>query len=237
MVHIEPDFWGYTQSYGGAAPSTVEIAVNENSDCSELPNDAAGFGRCLIKMTRQYAPNTLVGLHASGWASKIDVLMNGDVNLDVSAEAGKTSAWLKAVGAAEGDFIVGDMCDRDAGYYETQLGTNKWWNTNATLPNFTQALTWGKAISNGVGLPLIWWQTPLGNMSQTNKPDHYKDNRVDYLFAHMNDVAASGVVALLFGTGKDDQTEPDLGANGDNGNFVAKVNAYATDGTGKLTCE
>ena len=46
----------------------------------------AGMGACLVSMARKYSPNTLISVHASGWATGNDVLRNSDPNLDVAGE-------------------------------------------------------------------------------------------------------------------------------------------------------
>lgn len=233
ILHIEPDFWGHLQIEGANDAHAKPAAVARvNSDCSAHPNDGAGFGRCLITMTRKYAPNTLVGLHASVWGTLIDVLDNTSSSFNLQGEAAKLGNFMRECGAAGGDFIASDMADRDAGYYETVQGVDAWLNTNATLPNFSQALTWGGHLATNLGLPIVWWQIPMGNAAQNNTPNHYKDNRVDYLFGHMDEVAAGHVAGLFFGTGQSDQTN----AESDGGNLVAKVNAYADASTGMI-CE
>jgi hypothetical protein len=82
-------------------------------------------------------------------------------------------------------------------------------------------LSWSKAVSDTVGKPTVMWQIPLGNMTQNNTNNHWQDNRVDYLFAHLADVAKSGIVALLFGAGGSEQTTPET----DGGNLISKTTA------------
>jgi len=177
-------------------------------------------------MVRKYAPNARVGLHGSPWGTKISVLSNSSPSLDVPGEARKLGQFLKALGAADSDFVVVDASDRDAGYYQS-IGQDVWWDdTNATLPNFRQAFVWAKALAEEVGKPIIWWQLPVGNMAQANAADHWKDNRVDYLFAHVDEVAAAHGVAMAFGSGMGGQTTPST----DGGNLIAKMKAYAAAG-------
>jgi hypothetical protein len=224
LVHLEPDFWGYVEQTG-TAPHLLAapVATANPTDCSALENSIAGVARCLISMVRKYAPNAKVGLHASGWATNIDVLSNTDPAFDVVAEGTKLGNYLISLGAGEGDCVVADMSDRDAGFYELQ-GRESWWDaTNATLPNFHQAFAWAKAVSDTVGKPIVWWQIPVGNMAQNDTTNHYRDNRVDYLFAHLDEVIAAGGVGLFFGAGDGQQTTPDT----DGGNLVAKIQAYA----------
>ena len=226
LLHVEPDFWGYAQHASldaGRDPSAVPAAVSSANpeDCGGCGDTLAGLGRCLVGMVRKYAPNARVGLHASGWGTRVDVLMNASASFDVPAEARKLGAFLEAVGASAGDYVVADMSDRDAGYNQ------RWWDaSNATLPDFHQAFTWSAAVAETVGRPVLWWQIPVGNMAQANTTDHWQDNRVDYLMTHPAEVAAAHGVGLAFGAGAAGQTTPST----DGGNLTAKVQAYAAGG-------
>jgi hypothetical protein len=171
-----------------------------------------------------------VSLHASGWATKFDVLLNKDQSFDVAGHATKLGNFMLAAGP-NADFIAVDAADRDAAWYESQ-GQNRWWDaTNATLPHFKQAFAWAKALGGAAKKPLLWWQLPVGNMSLTNKTDQWKDNRVDYFMAHMNEVAAAHGIGAAFGAGMGGQTTPST----DGGNLVTKVKAYASGG-GQAAC-
>jgi hypothetical protein len=224
LVHIEPDFWGYVEQSGSDPHAMAAPVTTANpTDCATAENSVAGFSRCLIAMTRKYSANARVGLHASAWGTNIDVLANTSASFDVAGEGKKLGTYLLALGAADGDFVVADMSDRDAGYYQQQ-SRNTWWDdTNAKLPNFHQAFTWAKAVSDTVGRPILWWQIPVGNMSQNNTSNHYTDNRVDYLFSHPKEVAAANGAGMFFGAGDGQQTTPES----DGGNLIAKVKAYA----------
>ncbi len=231
LVHVEPDFWGYAQQLSGdptKIPASVKAA--NATDCATEADTLAGFGGCLVAMTRKYAPNAKLGLHASGWSTKMDVLMNKDASLDPAAHAKKTADYLNAI-APGADFIAVDWSDRDAGFYQA-MGRDTWWDaTDAKLPSFKQALAWTRAIGASAQKPVVVWQIPVGNEAQPNTCEHYKDNRVDYLFAHLGDVAAANVSALAFGAGAGCNTTPST----DGANLVKKTQAYAQAG-GQKPC-
>jgi hypothetical protein len=67
---------------------------------------------------------------------------------------------------------------------------------------------------------------PLGNASQNNTTNHWKDNRLDYFFAHWDELAAAHVLGAAFGAGQGDQTLPST----DGGNLIAKTKAYVASG-------
>ena len=232
FVHVEPDLWGYCEQKN-ADPHLIPAKVQgaNATDCATQENSVAGFARCLVAMARKYAPHARIGLHASEWASGKEVFLNTSASFDVAGEARKVGTFLTAAGAGNGDFIVVDPSDRDAGFYASQGQNTSWDATNQTLPHFHQALDWTKALAESVQLPAILWQIPVGNASQNNTATHWKDNRVDYFFAHPGELASAHAAGMLFGAGRDDQTNPET----DGGNLVARTKALATAG-GQALC-
>ena len=233
LLHIEPDLWGYLQFNSNGDPRSVpaQVASANATDCGGFENNAAGMGRCMIAMARKYAPNAKVGLHASPWATRIDVYLNTNASFDVAGEARKVADFLLRVGAADTDFVVVEAADRDAGWYQVRLGEDTWWDaTNATRPNFQQAFTWARAISERLNKPNFWWQLPVGNERLSNSGRSWRDNRVDYFFVHTSELAAAHSVGFAFGAGNDETTTPES----DNGNLVARVRAYKQAGGQRL---
>ena len=208
---------------GDATAIPAQVASVNSLDCASQPDTIAGFGRCLIAMTRKYAPNVKVGLHGSAWATGVDVSLNKNASLDVTGEAQKLARFLVQCGAGGADFVAIDASDRDAGYYQS-LGRDTWWDaTNQALPDFDQDFAWAQALAEGVGRPIVYWQVPVGNASQDDTSDHWQDNRVDYLFAHRNALVAAHVAGIFFGAGASGQTTPETDGN----NLISKVRAYA----------
>lgn len=250
LLHVEPDFWGYGQHRSadpGSIPARVKAA--NPADCGAFDDSLAGLGRCLIAMARIYAPNARIGLHASGWGSGFDCF--NAYCPDAAAEGAKVGAWLKAAGADQGDFIAGDMSDRDADWYASQCNQSDpaqraecqrahWWDpTNASTPSFHRVFTWARAAAEGVGRPMLWWQTPLGNSTRRNTTwtdgsgelwGEWKDNRVEYLFAHMNEVAAAHGVGVAYGAGASGQTMPET----DGGLLASSTASYLLSGGAAL---
>src|SRR5262249_50751262 len=129
VVHVEPDFWGYAEQKAHGTPSALPVKVSA-SECSSLPQDVSGMAACIFTLARMYAPKASFGLHASVWGAPA---------------AADVAAWMKAVGADQGDFLATDLLDRDAGCFEAHTdpncmrgGTTGWYwdETNATNPNF-----------------------------------------------------------------------------------------------------
>jgi len=233
LLHIEPDFWGYVEQQSEDPTSLKASVASANAtDCSAMPDTIAGMGQCMIAMTRKYAPHALVGLQASAWGTNVDVSLNTSATLDVASVAQKTATFLAACGESSADFVVVETSDRDSGYYQVVENKNTWWDaTNATLPDFHQNFAYVTALTEALGKPALYWQTPLGNTSLPNTNDEYQDNRVDYFFGHMSELAAAHAVGVAYGAGAGGCTTPET----DMGNFVSKAKAYYSGG-GQSLC-
>jgi hypothetical protein len=239
ILHIEPDFWGFAQQYATTNSKTATtlpaaVASANGTDCGSLPNTIAGMGQCMVAMARKYAPHALVGLHASAWSTNVDAAGNTSVSFDVAAEAAKTAAFLGACGESSADLVIVETSDRDCGYYQSQGKSTCWDATNATLPDFHQDFAWVKALTEALSKPALYWQTPLGNANQTNTTDHWKDNRVQYFFDHMDELAGAHAIGAAFGAGTGGQTTPES----DGGYFVSRAKAYfSSAGGGQALCK
>jgi hypothetical protein len=220
IVHLEPDFWAFVQQLSGGDPSSIDVLIHAYApECSELPEDLAGMGRCIVKLARMYSPKTALGFHASRWAG----------------EPAATVDFLTALGAAEADFIGIDLLDRDAGCFEAHVDPNcqrndgpwYWDETNQTSPNFHEYLAFSKEISDGLELPIIWWQIPFGVPSDEpgGTAGHYRDNRVRYIFSHIQEFVDAGGLGAAFGVGAGNQTY----ITTDGGQFQDAVTAYYAD--------
>lgn len=227
LLHVEPDFWGYAERLNSDPHQLAAAVASANAtDCGAQEDSIAGLGRCVIAMVRKYAPNAKVGLHASAWGTGSDAMQNRDPSFAVRADAVNLANFLLACGAGDADFVAVDASDRDAGFYQS-LGRDTFWDaTDATLPSFAQAFAWTQALTERMRLPALWWQLPLGNMSLPDVNYAWKDNRVDYFFAHPAAVAATHSFGMVFGAGEAHQTNP----SSDGGNLVRKTAALAAAG-------
>jgi hypothetical protein len=217
IVHLEPDFWAFQQQQSGGDPASVRVLIHDHVEgCDDQPENLVGLGHCIVQLSRTIAPKVVIGFHASRWGG---------------AASGIVS-FLNAVGAGDADFVAIDMLDRDAGCFEAhtdpacqrQDGPWYWDETNQSSPNFHEFLDYSKQISDGVGRPIIWWQIPFGVPSATmgGTAEHYRDNRVHYLFGHIDEFVAAGGLGAAFGTGAGNQTY----ITTDGGQFRDAVTAY-----------
>jgi hypothetical protein len=216
VVHFEPDWWAFAQQLS-ADPTQMPAKVGSLApDCADLPEDMSGMGRCLVLLARKYSPRTLVGFHASTWASP---------------EAADTADYLLAIGAGDADLVFTDILDRDAGCFEAHgeectRDDGPWYldETNQKHPNYNDLTSWAKTVTDRLELPIMWWQVPFGVPSEEpgGEPGHYRDNKVKYIFEHIDEFVAVGGVGALFGVGAGDQTYP--GTDGDQ--FKNAVTSY-----------
>ncbi len=218
IVHVEPDLWGYGHQVD-EDPTAIPVALSEASaaECSDLGDNLAGLAQCMLAIARTEAPNVLVGFHASAWGAGHDALTVEDPGFDLIGHARDTAAYMRALGATDGDLIVVEQSDRDAGF------NNRWWDpTNTSLPHFAQAIEWVGALGDELGLAPLWWQVPYGHMGLENTCDRYEDNRVDYFFDHSEEFAAAGSLGIAFGAGATCMTT----AETDDDHFLTRSIAY-----------
>lgn len=215
MLSVEPDFWGFAQavtngSYGGD-PTKAPAVLSTDAACAGLPANLTGYAPCVLKLARKYAPKAAIGFPPSDW---------GGTSL------ASVIAFMNQNGTAQGDFIVMQTADRDAGCREQAALTpltaqadcvsgqgNWYWDeTNQTHPNFHDNFAMASAFHTGIGgLPIVWWQTPFGVPSGTagGIAGHFRDNRVDYFLKHPSELVAVGGLGVVFGAGAENQTTPE----------------------------
>ncbi len=202
IVHVEPDLWGYMeQSNGDATKVRVEVESSGAASVSGFDDNAAGFAQALVHLRDLYAPNVILGFHVSDWATGKDLILN---KANPASTAAKIAAFYRSLGA-QFDLLFVDASDRDAAWYQIQRGDGgaHWWK-DADFERF-QAFV-GDVVSD-TGRWAMVWQVPIGNTiyrSMDNSWGHYQDNRVQYWLGdqtHLQALADSGVIAILFGAG------------------------------------
>ena len=97
--------------------------------------------------------------------------------------------------------------DGDAGCFEarqapycTRPNIQYWDELNQQSPNFREHLGAARLFHEQLGLPLIWWQTPMGVASPKSggQPGRWRDNRMQYFLTHPQELVAAGAVAVVF---------------------------------------
>jgi hypothetical protein len=219
LVNLEPDFWGYCQTYfkmTGKSPTEIPAYVQDetdNPDCTSLPNNLTGMALCLVQLRNKYATNALLGFAPSLWGN--------------TAQA--TADFMNAViDHTKYDFVIVQTLDRDAGCLESgvdcsRAGSGWYWSDS----DYTNAFNSATTLHTVIGLPLLWWQTPLGVAKSTSggTTKHYRDNRVLTFFSSPSRLVQAGAFGMVFGAGDLNQTN----ITTDQGQFwQATLSYYAT---------
>ena len=228
LVNLEPDFWGFVAAQAPDRDATrMAAVVNSQPECGGLPNTAGGLGQCLVQMGRQIAPKAFVGFPPAFW----------------SGTPAAVGAQMRAVGAHQADFIVAQTSDRDAGCREVpsppaecmgRSGPFYWDESNIASPNFhesqRQISDYRAALGNG--LPILWWQTPMGVPSATpgGTDLRYRDNHVDYMLRNAQEYGDTHTFAIVFSAGGAHQTT----INTDDGQFSRLSGQYLARGGASL---
>ena len=201
VVHLEPDWWGFAMQKSPDGTAAVHVTTLA-PDCSGSSNDLIGMATCLRTLARQYAPKVKIGFHVSQWGGTPSAIIS----------------FFKAIGADQGDFIATDMLDRDAGCYEAhtdpncQRGGGPWYfdETNTASPNFHEHLAWVTQMTQGIGLPMMWWQVPFGVPSTTMREERpgttATKSRALHVLTRISEFVAAGGVDSVWGTGSGNQT-------------------------------
>lgn len=240
IVHIEPDLSGYAQQAvldntkcyslcGGQGnnPAYLKASVAGSgvSDVAAYPNTYQGFNWALLHLRDLYAPNVLLAFHFSNWATGQDISSNTSTSLDATSlgqQVGSFAAQSGITGVPAGtssyNLLFNDVSDRDASYYKYVFNNpNTWWDRlNVSFPNFHRWESYVSAASQLAGRSVIVWQIPEGNQyfdTVNNTNGHYQDNRAEYFFSHIAELAQFGIIGLLFGAGNGGSTVHTDGMN------------------------
>jgi len=232
IVHVEADLYGYAENaattkascYGFCTASTglptnVKSAVASSGFAlaKSYPNTFQGFNETLLRIRDAYAPNVRLAAHLSNWATGFDLNSATSPTLDPVSLGAKAAAFLAASGVtytngthSTFDLLFNDVSNKDAGYYTYVLGKPRFWDQdNTVFPNFHRWEDYVRTVTTITQKKAIVWQVPIGNQlfaSVNNTPGHYQDNRVEYFFNHVPELASANIVGALFGTTRADAT-------------------------------
>jgi len=225
LINIEPDFsggyavqavnnnavcFGFCTGQGND-PSLLKAAVASSgfADVATYPNTYAGYTRALAHLRDLYAPNVVLGLEVSPWATGIDLGSDSRANLDAVGLGHQVGTFLSKAGGH--DVLFNNPLDRDAGQYKVQFGQNRWWDRlNVTFPNFSRWESYlAAAGSADGGKSTLLWQVPASNQyydTENNTNGHFQDNRAEYIFSHIPELIQAGIVGVMFAPGNSGST-------------------------------
>ncbi len=234
LVIVEPDLWGYIQMASHNTDNAANVPASVNSsgfaDASGYPNSAQGFAWTLLHIRDKYAPKATLALHASPWATSIDIGSDTRSNLDLAAIARREANFLNSAGlsgnprgVSSWDLLSNDVADHDSG----QPGGHWWDRNNHTFPNFSRYLNFIGLLSQDAHRRVVMWQVPMGNQyfdTMNNATGYYQDNRAEYILNNIASFAKVGIIAVLFGPGNAGTTNIDSMKDGITN--PAPVNTY-----------
>ena len=246
LVNLEPDFvggfavqavnnnavcFGFCTGQGND-PTFLRASVASSgfAAVAGFPNTYAGYVQALAHLRDLYAPNVVLGLDVSLWATGDDVGLDSNPNTYVGALGSQVGAFLSKAGPH--DLLFNDPLDRDDGQYKAVYGQNRWWDRlNVAFPNFHRWEQYLQATSAAdSGKSFLLWQVPAGNQyfdTENNTNDHYQDNRAEYVFGHVPELIQSSVVGAVFMPGNAGNTSY---GDADNDGIVNPAPICTTDG-------
>jgi hypothetical protein len=221
IIHYEPDLMGYLEMFKKDAVKTaIKVSDSGNPEAQGFSNDAKGLFQTIVNMRNKYAPNVLLGWHASQWATGYDVIKDKHNPEQVATE---TVNYYKSLNA-QFDLIFSEFSDRDAAYDQLVRGkVNPEWSTvangaNGNLSDYDRFQRFLKTLNRATGQKIMLWQIPSGNHQTktcNNTRGHYQDNKAEYFLQsvlqssntdRIKQYADAGVIAFLFGKGQADCT-------------------------------
>ena len=145
VIDVEPDSWGFMMwamgTEGNDDATTVEVKVDQSGhpDVAGFPNNAGGFGKALLALRNQYAPQVHMGWHSSNFRA-------GTRPEVVTGFYGAMGNW---------DLLV---CENF--HMEADVGT--WWEP-WDEDRVESNLNWAHHVTSTTGLPMLLWQIPIGS--------------------------------------------------------------------------
>jgi hypothetical protein len=210
------------------------VASSGTAQLAGYPNTMQGFFLAVLHLRDLYAPRVALAYHVSTWATAdmfrvhaadqtANDISRGTVAVNTAWLADRVAAFAAADGASSHhsslpgpatssyDVLFNDVLDHDAAYFElARHDPHFWWDSeNVDLPNFARWESYLHRIDTDTHLPVMAWQVPVGNTVYKTEDDtfgHYQDNRVQYIFNHIAELARAGIIGVIFGAGNADST-------------------------------
>src|SRR5205823_5517528 len=108
---------------------TAKVAATGLPELADLPDNAAGLARAVVRLRDLYAPNVILGYSLSIWGTGVDILDSDPSNPEVDALATRAGKFYTSL-QAPFDISFAEFSDRDAGFkqYVDGYGQRLWWN-------------------------------------------------------------------------------------------------------------
>ena len=259
---IKKNYGNGPTSAGGDAsirPNNVFCHVNDlgYSFLSGYPNTLAGMAQGIIKTIRTFAPDAYIGLHTNHWATWSNGATSSpclganaggfyqcqagmpfwsvaDIDVGVNFQIAWYNELLGGSTACDkGDFLAVEKYGFDEGGRWIAFGATAsvLYYGNTQYQNW---LHWSKKMGQGINLPLLGWQIPIGNSTLSNAVgvNKYKDGFMEYYFAHQQDFTCNGFIGLFMGPGVGASTvyTNSVGTTGDDGWLFSNLRSQLDPG-------
>jgi hypothetical protein len=252
---------GPTNAGGNATirPNLVFCNVNNlgYAPLAGLPNTMAGMAQGIIKMIRTYAPDAYIGFHTNHWACWSNGATGASClgagvppgiffqcqaglpfwnNSDIDYNANFQIAWYQELlggssACDRGDFLVVEKYGFDEGgrWIAFGAGASVLYYGNTEYQKWRY---WSKKLAQGLNMPLLGWQTPIGNSTLPNTMQKYKDTFMENFFANKASYICDGFIGLFMGPGVGASTfyTNGAGATGDDGWFFSNLRTQLDPG-------
>ena len=164
VLHVEPDLWGYIEQATGTADDATlvpaSVASSGDAALGDLPNNAAGFARAIVRLRNLLAPNVILAYHLSVWGTNLDISILERLRRAGGCARRPGGAFYASLGATF-DIAFTDIGDRDADFKQIQYGDGgaSWWDA----ADFVRYARFIAGFVAGTGKRIVVWQIPLGN--------------------------------------------------------------------------
>ena len=161
----------------------------------------------MIALRNRLAPHVLLAWHLSVWGTGEDPTYSKPSLAHMDQLAATSAAFYESL-RAHFDLVFNDVTDRDAGFYQDVEGNpNTWWGPT----DFRRHDAYITGFTRRTHTAVVLWQLPLGDTSENDTWDHYRDNRLQWWLGagsapHLRATGNSGVIGLLFGAGASGNT-------------------------------
>ena len=183
IIHVEPDLWGYLEQVGATGL-------------------ARSLAQHLIALRNRLAPHVPLAWHLSAWGTREDPTYSKPSLEHMDQLAAESAAFYESL-HAHFDLVLGDVTDRDAGFYDHVEGNpGTWWGP----ADFIRHDRYVAGFTRRTHTAVVLWQLPVGDAHENNTWNHFRDNRLQWWFgsgsaAHLRAARGAGVIGMLCGAG------------------------------------
>lgn len=221
IVHLEPDALANIQQQSKADPQAfAAVAATGLQELADLPDTLFGWGRAFARIRdRVGAKNVILAHHASTWATGVDVMYGDGVRADLALHVERLANFLRGLGAEDLELLFVELSDRDCRFHELVNRQQRCWALSGPVDalTFDRWTAWVAGLNRALSRRVVVWQVPWGGPYQREVREDgtpgsgWSSNQVEFVFgpdgaARRSELAAAGVIGVLFGAGATGQS-------------------------------